>query len=837
MRITNYLIPLGLFLLTLIPRAYDLSRFTTADEAKWVYRSAQFLAAFLSGDFAATSVNLTPAVTTTWLGSIGLIVYHYIHQAELGLPLIEWLHTLPEFRAALPHLVAVRWPMVIFTSLTVALSYLLAQRLFGSTIALIGTIFIALDPHTISLSRIIGHDAPTAMFILLSLLFLLSTLADSQDKNDQNGGQTFRFERPIWATWATMKIWIPIWIPKNFLLSGVMAGLAFLSKAPSLFLIPFVGLVLFSSSVVALIVSRGGTSVRPFRWADLFMILCVRLLAWLGMAYLTFVLIWPAAWQAPLAAPYSVIENAFLSATDSVEASQDGYWLVPNLGLFYYIVYGGFKLSPLVMVGLMLALWRLWHRRAQIISLNRSKNLALCAFSVERQITWLFLFALLFTIFMTLADKRSPRYILPIFPALSFVAAYGWFRIVIGYPNPNSKQLPLLISLTISAMLIVLPYMPYYYNYYNPLLGGTWFAPRLVKIGWGEGLDQVGRYLQRTQPHSRVGVAYASTVAPYFQGRIGSVTGSNLDAVVLYRKQIQSGEPDPIFITYFQHMDRLFQVNLNGLNYAQVYAGPTLTMLSPAEGESNESESNEGESNQPVAFRPLSKYGSIGQPLMVDVLWSVEQGTEHNQHAPTVSLYPLDQSEVIAVNSAPIEAWADNLRISRHLLSLPLTLERGRYQLYAGDQPLGEIDLRHFELPDPTLSQPANRVVFNDQIAIIGYRFIPTEDYISVRLAWQSRRSPLPDYTVFVQLIDMETNERVAGFDSQPVQGAWPTSRWLTNEVIMDEILIAVPPDLSSGYYSIIVGLYQPETGQRLTLANGQDHWLLPWTFIWGDVE
>ena len=206
MRIVNYLIPLGLFLLALIPRAYDLPRFTTADEAKWVYRSAQFLAAFLSGDFAATSVNLTPAVTTTWLGSIGLVVYHYVNQAELGLPLIEWLHTLPEFRAALPYLVAVRWPMVIFTSLTVALSYLLAQRLFGSTIALIGTIFIALDPHTISLSRIIGHDAPTAMFILLSLLFLLSTLADSQDKNDQNGGQTFRFERPIWATWATMKI-------------------------------------------------------------------------------------------------------------------------------------------------------------------------------------------------------------------------------------------------------------------------------------------------------------------------------------------------------------------------------------------------------------------------------------------------------------------------------------------------------------------------------------------------------------------------------------------------------------------------------------------------------
>jgi len=65
--------PLSIFLLALGTRMIALQQFVTADEAKWIYRSAQFLGAFLRGDLAGTAVNLTPAVTTTWLGSLGLV--------------------------------------------------------------------------------------------------------------------------------------------------------------------------------------------------------------------------------------------------------------------------------------------------------------------------------------------------------------------------------------------------------------------------------------------------------------------------------------------------------------------------------------------------------------------------------------------------------------------------------------------------------------------------------------------------------------------------------------------------------------------------------------------
>ncbi len=172
--VLRFLYPLSIFLLALIPRALNLQRFVTADEAKWVYRSAQFLLAFLQGDFASTAVNLTPAVTTTWLGSAGLSVYYLLHRPELDIPFTDWLATLPPFRVDLPVLAATRWAMVIFSSLAITAIYLLARRLWGRNIAFTGAALMALSPHTLALTRIIGHDAPAALFVTLSLLSLFA---------------------------------------------------------------------------------------------------------------------------------------------------------------------------------------------------------------------------------------------------------------------------------------------------------------------------------------------------------------------------------------------------------------------------------------------------------------------------------------------------------------------------------------------------------------------------------------------------------------------------------------------------------------------------------------
>ena len=44
-------------------------------------------------------------------------------------------------------------------------------------------------------------------------------------------------------------------------------------------------------------------------------------------------------------------------------------------------------------------------------------------------------------------------------------------------------------------MFLSLRTYPYYFPYYNPLMGGGSTAPYMLNIGWGEGLDQAARYL------------------------------------------------------------------------------------------------------------------------------------------------------------------------------------------------------------------------------------------------------------------------------------------------------------------------------------------------------
>jgi hypothetical protein len=457
---------------------------------------------------------------------------------------------------------------------------------------------------------------------------------------------------------------------------------------------------------------------------------------------------------------------------------------------------------------------------------------------------------------MTLGGKRSPRYILPIFPPLAIVAAFGWyklFQVASGkWQGLNNKYVlsttrylslithhsSLIILTTLTALILLYPYAPYYFTYFNPLLGGSYTAPGLVKMGWGEGLDHVGRFLQREHPDSRVGTAYASTVAPFFKGDLSSPTGDHLDYVVLYTKQVQSGEPAPAIIRYYEEEDPVFSVNLNGISYARVFPGPAVQPTLTAKVESSAA-------LKPMGYRPLTPYGRIGEQLEVDVLW---QADELPTSPVILTLEPnVKRSEL----SEPVEIEgpgtlirkSDELVVSRHNFTLPDDLERGRYTLLItpgsqtgvwepgdGSGVIGEIELRRFHPPDRMGSAPD--AVFDNQIAISGYQVDPTEDYIGVTVAWQALKPYLPDYTVFVQILEAETNQRVAGIDTQPVKGQWPTSRWVNGEIVVDKYHVAIPYGMPPGYYKVIVGLYQPETGQRLMLFDGQDFWALPWLFI-----
>ena len=97
---------------------------------------------------------------------------------------------------------------------------------------------------------------------------------------------------------------------------------------------------------------------------------------------------------------------------------------------------------------------------------------------------------------------------------------------------------------------------------------------------------------------------------------------------------------------------------------------------------------------------------------------------------------------------------------------------------------------------------------------------------LHLTLYW--RASALMDvaYTVFTHLLGPD-GQIQAQQDDQPQGGAFPTADWFPGDVIADEYTLAFPPDAPPGEYALEVGLYRPETAERLAAydADGKQ-WL-----------
>jgi hypothetical protein len=134
--------------------------------------------------------------------------------------------------------------------------------------------------------------------------------------------------------------------------------------------------------------------------------------------------------------------------------------------------------------------------------------------------------------------------------------------------------------------------------------------------------------------------------------------------------------------------------------------------------------------------------------------------------------------------------------------------------------------------PGVTISeiQPQRVVnrIFSDQITLLGFNLTDvggepvqniTKQPINLTLFWQAKAIPATDYTVFVHLLDPDGN-LIAQFDSPPAGGAYPTSLWDSGEIIVDKHHLH---ELSPGHYTLQIGLYRPDTDERLTVAGSVD--------------
>jgi hypothetical protein len=143
---------------------------------------------------------------------------------------------------------------------------------------------------------------------------------------------------------------------------------------------------------------------------------------------------------------------------------------------------------------------------------------------------------------------------------------------------------------------------------------------------------------------------------------------------------------------------------------------------------------------------------------------------------------------------------------------------------------------------DPTAppAAPAHALSYRlgEQIELVGYDDSPTlsaGDVLTLTLYWRALQVPQGDYKVFVHLLD-QAGAKVTQHDAPPRDGRYPTWAWQPGDLVLDTHQLALPDERPPGPYRWVVGMYRPDTGERLPVT-GPEGPLVDGTIPLGEVR
>jgi hypothetical protein len=96
-------------------------------------------------------------------------------------------------------------------------------------------------------------------------------------------------------------------------------------------------------------------------------------------------------------------------------------------------------------------------------------------------------------------------------------------------------------------------------------------------------------------------------------------------------------------------------------------------------------------------------------------------------------------------------------------------------------------------------------------------------DWFYTVLNWEPLTTLDKDYKVFVHVLDRDGKLAFQN-DKLPLNALLPMTRWAPNQPLRDAHAMVIPADLPAGVYQVVVGVYDPATGQRLLTQDGADH-------------
>jgi hypothetical protein len=243
-----------------------------------------------------------------------------------------------------------------------------------------------------------------------------------------------------------------------------------------------------------------------------------------------------------------------------------------------------------------------------------------------------------------------------------------------------------------------------------------------------------------------------------------------------------------------------------------------------------------------IGARPLPEEAAIGGPLRVGLLWRAARD------APDAAQLTLrlvrSTGEIAQETQNPLfggRLLPSVLRLGNvvrdeqtFVIGARVPTERLFLEVAVGDAVvrLGTVKMtgRAHQLDTATDARP--EAMFGNSMQLLSAALEPGEGKanakFSVKLRWRSAAEMQQAYKVFVHVLDPPGEQVVAQRDAEPQDGRAPTTGWVVGEVIDDEYSITLPATLPAGEYPVEVGVYDPRSGDRLHLADGDNRFVLP---------
>ena len=252
------------------------------------------------------------------------------------------------------------------------------------------------------------------------------------------------------------------------------------------------------------------------------------------------------------------------------------------------------------------------------------------------------------------------------------------------------------------------------------------------------------------------------------------------------------------------------------------------------------------EGGEPLSLR---LYWTTARPIEVDAMTFVHLVDEAGHKLAAADQVPLSGRH-------PTRAWRPGeVFAERWRLPVAAVAEDTVAQLvvgaYAGENPANRLAVRDadgrplgdelrlgpvlirprgaVDRPCPLGAPTGGAVRWHAGMDLVGVAFKPEASPIplDIALCWKSDTEPQRDLSLFVQLLDAG-DHILAQWDGQPLNGLRPVSTWQRGTRLQDEVRLTPAPAADPATWQrIILGWYDPRSGMREPLRNGQDHAVL----------